>query len=516
MARSFNLVDQPFIPCILPDGGREESSLRDVLMEAHTIREIRDGSPLVTISLHRLLLAVLHRIFGPENLDAWAAIWSAGRFAPSALEAYLRGHHARFDLCDEKNPFYQVAGLAECEEVSVTRLAFVQGNNATLFDHRTEADPAALVPAETARLLIAYQTFAVGGGVSKPFNLYHAPALGQGGYLVLALGENVFQTLCLNLLCYGPRQPIPRTSYDQPAWERDKAREPDKNGTPPDGWLDYLTWQSRRIHLIPDGVEDLRFSRMQMLQGLKIAPGSGPTEPMAAYVQDKTGQWRARPFEEGRGLWRDSTALFQEITGTQKPPEAVRQLTKLRNRGLFPQQSIFRLTACGIRTDQAKISFWRHETMPLPLAILGDEKVLDSLHDAIAAAEAAVTAVSSAVWTLARGQRGFGKDRLNENQRKELRAAVDALAPDIRYWARMEEPFRQFLLELPGDQKHQSDRLSKWKQDACNIARDVFSQIVNGLDASPRTLRAVYTDDWGAQKVLNVELAKITSTINQP
>jgi hypothetical protein len=190
----------------------------------------------------------------------------------------------------------------------------------------------------------------------------------------------------------------------------------------------------------------------------------------------------------------------------------MRQLTRLTERNLLPQQGIFRLSAYGICTDQAKISFWRQETMPLPLAILGDEKMLDTLHDAIAATDAGAAALAGAFWALARNQRGFGKDRLNENQRKELRAAVASLAPDTKYWARLEQPFRGFLLGLPGDEAHQSGCLTAWKQEVCGIARSVFHQIVNGLDASPRTLRAVYTDEWGALKTLNVELAGIMST----
>lgn len=59
----FNLVDQSWIPCLLRDGGKpQELSLRDTLIGAHEIRELCDDSPLVTVSLHRLLLAVLHRV----------------------------------------------------------------------------------------------------------------------------------------------------------------------------------------------------------------------------------------------------------------------------------------------------------------------------------------------------------------------------------------------------------------------------------------------------------------------
>ena len=66
---SFDLVDKGWIPCLrLAGNERVEMGLRDVLAQAPTLREIYDPSPLVTVSLHRLLLAILHRNFGPRTL----------------------------------------------------------------------------------------------------------------------------------------------------------------------------------------------------------------------------------------------------------------------------------------------------------------------------------------------------------------------------------------------------------------------------------------------------------------
>ena len=67
MKYSFNLIDQPWIPCVLPHGRMEDLSLRDTLLNAHKITAIFDQSPLVTAALHRLLLAILHRNFGPAS-----------------------------------------------------------------------------------------------------------------------------------------------------------------------------------------------------------------------------------------------------------------------------------------------------------------------------------------------------------------------------------------------------------------------------------------------------------------
>src|SRR4051794_16935489 len=98
---SFNLVDECWIPCIrLADNRRVELGLRDVLVQAPTIREVYDPSPLVTVALHRLLLAILHRNFGPRTLEAWCALWRRGAWDTAVLDEYFACWRHRFDLFD--------------------------------------------------------------------------------------------------------------------------------------------------------------------------------------------------------------------------------------------------------------------------------------------------------------------------------------------------------------------------------------------------------------------------------
>jgi len=252
----FNLVDQPWIPCLLRDGGKpQELSLRDTLTDAHKIRELSDDSPLVTVSLHRLLLAILHRNFGPASFREWKEWWQRGQWDSDKLNRYFDAWKHRFNLFDKERPFYQVLRMqnAQGKDVELHPVALLAheaatGNNATLFDHNFRDAPEAYSAAVTARYLIAHQAFSLGGGVSHPFNLCHAPLV--RGFTVLALGNNLFETLALNLLIYNKERPIPQLGKDLPVWEQDSTRQPDKNGTHAQGYIDYLTWQSRRLHLI--------------------------------------------------------------------------------------------------------------------------------------------------------------------------------------------------------------------------------------------------------------------------
>lgn len=78
----FNLVDEKWIPCLMSGTyTRKEFSLRECLLQAHDIQEVIHNSPLVTVALHRLLLAVIHAGFrldengqlhcGPRSFEEW-------------------------------------------------------------------------------------------------------------------------------------------------------------------------------------------------------------------------------------------------------------------------------------------------------------------------------------------------------------------------------------------------------------------------------------------------------------
>jgi hypothetical protein len=69
----------------------------------------------------------------------------------------------------------QLAGMDGAERtVAVLVHEWASGNNTTLADHHLDADPPSLTAAEAARALVTTQAFAVGGGVSKPFNFVSA------------------------------------------------------------------------------------------------------------------------------------------------------------------------------------------------------------------------------------------------------------------------------------------------------------------------------------------------------
>lgn len=169
----FNLVDREWIPCLRLAGNQsQELSLRDVLIEAHDIREVFDGSPLVTVALHRLLLTILHRNFGPTSFSEWKELWRRGKWDGEVITNYLEQWRHRFDLFDGERPFFQVKRMENAGIQPVTLLALeVSGSQARLFDHSFDDTLPALSFAAAARYVIARQSFSIGFGKSEPFYL---------------------------------------------------------------------------------------------------------------------------------------------------------------------------------------------------------------------------------------------------------------------------------------------------------------------------------------------------------
>ena len=83
-------------------------------------------------------------------------------------------------------------------------------------------------------------------------------------------------------------------------------------------------------------------------------------------------------------------------------------LSELAREGALETNSVYWIDAYGLNADQAKINFWRHEHMPLPLKYLIDEKLLEDLKAALSRAES-----------------------VGDERRGALRAALNVLAEEL-------------------------------------------------------------------------------------
>jgi len=484
---TFDLVESPWIPCIQADGTTVELGLRQALTQAQQLRGLHGDSPLVTAALYRLLLAILHRIFGPGSEEDWNALWQAGRWDEEKVRAYLEGWRHRFDLFHPDRPFYQ-APDERVKPKSVAALVHdvASGNNPTLFDHHTAGRGLALTPAQAARVLVAAQAFGLAGLSGLPQKFTDAPC--ARGVSFLVQGDSLFETLALNLLPYPPRQGVFRhESEDCPAWESDDPFLPVR--TLPRGYLDYLTWQNRRVLLLPEPANgDVAIEQMTVAPALRL--DSEVLDPMKHYRQDERRGPLVLRFFEHRALWRDSATLFQLRNAAYIPPRVFDWLSQLVDQGYLDKSQTRRYLALGMSGHQARVDFYRAERMPLPLVYLQEQELVGYLQDAVDMAERAAGQLWGATRTLARLL--LSPDSDMEGGRQPAREDLDALtrqwAADRRYWSSLEIPFRETMEELP---EAPDEALEDWREILLRTARQAFDRLADNLGHDPAALKAV-------------------------
>ncbi len=494
---SFDLVDDPWIPCLMIGGGLRELSLRAVLTRPQEIHEVVDPAPTVTVALHRLLLAILHRAFaGPRDAERWREIWEAGTWDTRAVSGYLDRWRHRFDLFARDRPFYQSREVDLKYAAPITKLTHELAspvNSVSLFDH-TVPDRASLTPAEAARYLVAHQAFAVGGLVSGVGREKYADAAPLCKAAVcLAKGTTLFQTLLLNLQAYDPDQgrPFEFRGEDRPAWERDRGPQPADRR--PDGYVDLLTWQSRRVLLIPE----VRSDGSVTVPSVVIMKGEQFPDDWELWQGETMVPFRkvkARPsfplaLSEERALWRDSLALLQtarvQVEQLLEPPKLVEWLAELVTLGALDRGSTIPIDVYGLTTDQAAVRFWRHERFPLPVAVLNDQALVARARGVLHIAESVGEILRGCVRDIARATMPAGS--------KEATALTNALAPDRSYWPALEIPFFQTVQRLAAarDDDERAQVLSSWAEEVGRVAWRAFAEAIEPLRDSPRALLAI-------------------------
>lgn len=474
---SFDLTREPWIPCATDDGVRQ-FSLSDVLTEAHNIREIIGETPPVTIALHRLLLAVIHRTYrGPKDAHAWADMYEAGKFDAEKIRSYFAAHPDRFDLFHEKYPFYQTASAREkTKDGAIIQLYFQAKANATLFDHSSTKFPKTPSPSEVARLILVIQAFDTTGtktGENGKESADAAPLIQSA--IALIRGESLFETLMLNLHRYNGKDNSPfqfQETQDVPPWENDsKTRSTERW---PNGLVDLLTWQSRQIAIQPeeDRNGQIKLTKAVIMPGFKFpkAESIHEKETMLAYRVSKDGRMFSVGFSENRSLWRNADSLLQTVAGQSSPPKTLSWLNDLVAEGVIKRRK-FPVDFLGIAADKAKLLFWDHQRFDLPLEYLNDHGLTADLSKCLDFAEEMGSAVRAGTKALA--------DKLETDR--------TSFFSENQYWADMELRFHRLLSTLP---ENHDDAMTEWFADTVNIAEASLDRTIDSLSGTTAEIRA--------------------------
>lgn len=508
----FCLVERPWIPVVNECGRARRVSLRQLFAEAHALRAIVHESPLVAASVLRLALAILHRVHGPATEAEWAALWRRGRLDDDAIADYLGTWQHRFDLFDAERPFAQYPESAwPCDKASTVALldfAAASGNNATLFDHAVDDSPRPLAAADAALHLLAYQAYAAGGRIQGEASSFRSGPL-RAGYLVTLQGATLHQTLLLNLVVYRPGsdEPLPTGLEDLPVWEGSLPAP--SVARLPRGWLDVLSWLSRRVRLVPEGPPEEPFVRVAYFAGAAEPCEQMPREPGFSYRVDKKEGLRPVGPRESRAAWRDTEALLEWRADKGQRARCLEQLARRKLIGTLEPDLPVGVLLYGAVTDKSKVISWAQARLPLCNRLLADDAALEELEHALDLSEDVARAFRSA---LRSGAAILLTHRANSGGRKpateDVTAVYEAISPEHTYWSRLEGAFSNLVGHLDSDS---DSALQQWADAVRRAGRAALDAGTRrfGDDAAGLKAAVIATRNYG------FALAKLRDAIKE-
>lgn len=483
---TFNLIEKRWISVVKKDWQRVEVSLVELFEGWETVREIQADNPPTTLAIYRFLLAILHRAYqGPKNVDHWEEIQQDN--GKGAI-AYLQKWRDRFDLFHPEHPFMQDGAIEEKDAGEVYLASVLHGNNtSTVFCHEHQWSSATLSMAEAARLLLRLHNFDTSGrktGASDSAAVL--PMMDAAN--VLVRGSNLSETLLLNLMEYDParEKPSPVTGEDLPSWERHCEKPKERV---PFGYIDYLTYQWRRVRLF---AQDDQVVRVALHPGDRFPRdiSASQWECGIAYAQTKKGLMTVR-LSLQRSLWRDS-AVFLQSADTSSRPRILDWVAELKTEELVT--SNLHLQILGLNVDNAKPLGWSGQQFAAPIVYLTNKPLWQSLSKTIQIAEE-----HQQIFRSFRGSPYHAlAEALKNNDASSFATTLDG---ESRYWATLDRAFQMLLEALPKDEKVDGNgttygftKLPEWTDTVQKAAREAFTESIASIrnyEARAKALRAL-------------------------
>ena len=211
---------------------------------------------------------------------------------------------------------------------------------------------------------------------------------------------------------------------------------------------------------------------------------------MIHYRKHRTRGWAPLSFDEERALWRDSASLFELHSEDERVPHTFLWLSDLVGWKHLDTAQTQCYVALGMSKKQAKVNFHRSERMPLPLAYLQEQALVESLRMALAMAERVSRLIWGAAQTLAQFVVAPNQDQpgARKPRREDVAPLVQGWAIERRFWSRLELPFRKTMEGLPQDR---AGTLAKWRDTLRETAWYAFEQVAEEVSHDTRCLKAV-------------------------
>jgi CRISPR system Cascade subunit CasA len=362
----------------------------------------------------------------------------------------------------------------------------------SLYHHAVETEQSRYTLAQAARILITAHTFATPGICHPQKKLFFNGGPWLAGKVFFLEGDSLFQTLMLNLLRYAPGHPRPnlcQTENDAPAWEKDNPFVPER--TFPQGYLDYLTWQNRRVLLLPVEEEGkLWVKEVVEAPGLKLE--GDIRDPMKVLVlkNEKDG-YKMLYLNEAKALWRECPAIC-DVKHPERVyvPAALDWVAQIIYKNDLSTSLTFRLMSVGLVVENnSKIVLHRMERIPLPLRYLEDPDLFEKLRAEVQKAEETRNKVYSAINTLAKFILSFQADFPNgrDPQLADIHLLMSHWNWEAVFWPSLEVPFYSLIQDLALDNP---DAVQTWHSVLVHAAWDTLENTIRMSGGSLAAIKA--------------------------
>lgn len=522
MPSEFNLLDEPWILAITPDGTIKELSLVQTLKEAHQLQALAGELPTQDFAVMRLLLAYLHTVLSrtmledmnkAENgkkfcLGKWEEMWQRRQFEPGPIEDYAARWHGRFYLFDEVRPFYQVPALGD-ETVKATDYQggklngeiSESSNKIRLFSPRQKFFKNTMTYPEAARWLLHLNGF--DDTSAKPMQKgLPSPGAGWLGKLgiVCAKGNNLFETLMLNLVLLNDEE-VP-WGPAHPSWERETPKENERTQiAPPDNLAECYTLQSRRLFLLR---EDDHVKGYRLLGGDFFPKENMFVEPMTMWVLNKDKDYVPRRHDPAQQIWREMAPLLGYGEG-EKKPGIVRWINLLEGKELLETSKVCLKTVTAKYADK---DFFLAD-------VAEDEVVLDAAFMEGSKQSWIPTIIEQVEITDALAKRvgWLASDLVHaraacEDKKNHLDRDAEERAREELYY-RLDRPFRQWLLDAGSKYEEQSQAKDAWFEEAHRRTLEYGRELVLRSGSKAMTGRTAQTEDRTGTAIKNIYAAPL-------
>lgn len=471
---SFNLWSRPWLTAETASGNLEMVSIEQLLLHAAAYRTLFDPSPLVVVSIHRLLVAILQDIFQPEVEADLIKLWESDAFPSDKIRQFGQAYAHRFDLFSEETPFLQSADIPLYPEKkgkgkSVGYLLQEQtaGTAVTHYNHTYDASQI-LCAACCAKGLLTIPAFASSGGAGIKPSINGVPPI-----YVIPGGETYYHSLISSLVTPSFQPDVADKEKDTPWWRHDpivgKKEELLKVG-----YLHSLTFPARRVRLHSEpmaqacsrcgGITEWGAAEMVYEMGESRPKESAFwQDPFAAYrLKEEKEPTPIRPVE-GRAVWREFSGLFlpQEKEGSFVRPKVIGQLEVLRADLPYNSTAPFPFQTIGLRTDmKMKIFEWESSGFLVPPNVLSDAETGRVIEQGLDFAAKCDSIIKN---TFTQYFGGEGPNKRHNNLRNRLSQAYwEGLAPDFNIFIlavgqadNLNTPFHTWLDALQNKAIHQ-------------------------------------------------------------